>query len=185
MFVKLGADCNIQYLKGDTPLHIAVEGLGYSATPECNASIKALFAAGADPKLKNKAGLAPIHTIKDWRDHKETVLALMEAGVSLESRTYAGRTVLLSCLKDQWCYEWDIQTLLDVGADIHARDFTGKTVLHYYSEKSKGLDLPKLVDAEADPSVCDYAGNTLFHQAAREGPSYNKKQQLATLEKIS
>jgi len=185
MFVKLGADCDIQDLKGDTALHIAVQGMGYSATRECNAAVKALLAAGADPKLKNKAGLAPIHTIKNWRDHKETLLVLMAAGASLESRTDAGRTVLLSCLQDQMCYEWDIQTLLDVGADIHACDFTGKTVLHYCCEKDEGLDfLTKLVDAGADPSVCDYAGNTLFHQAARKGPSYYEKKQLAILEKI-
>ena len=185
MFVKLGADCNIQDLKGDTPLHIAVQGLGHSANPECNAAIKVLLAAGADPKLKNKAGLAPIHTIKNWRDHKETLLVLMEAGASLESRTDAGRTVLLSCLEGQMCYERDIQTLLDIGADIHARDFTGRAALHYCCDKHNGLDfLLKLVDAGADPSVSDYAGNTLFHQAARQGPSYYDKEQLAILEKI-
>jgi ankyrin repeat protein len=185
MFVKLGADSNIQDFKGNTPLHIAVQGLEFSATPEHNAAIKALLATGADPKLKNKAGLAPIHTINNWRTHKETLLVLMKTGASLESRTDAGRTVLLSCLKGQTCYEWDIQTLLDVGADINARDFTGKTVLHYCCEKADGLDLLlKLVDAGADPSVCDYAGNTLFHQAAREGPSHYEKKQLAILEKI-
>lgn len=185
MFVKLGARCNIQDLKGNTPLHVAVGLLEHSKNQEIDAAIKALLVAGADPKLKNKAGLAPIHTNNRWEASKESLSALMSAGASLESRTDTGRTVLLSCLENLTCHGSDIQTLLDLGADVHARDFDGRTVLHYCSEKDKGMDfLTTFVDAGVDPSICDYAGNTLFHQAARTGPTYRNKEQLATLEKI-
>jgi len=185
MFIKLGADCNIQDLKGNTPLHVAAQGLGYSTNVEVNAVIKTLLAAGADPEIKNKDGLAPIHTIRNCKDHKDALLILLAAGAGLESRTAAGCTVLLSCLKDHTCYDRDLKTLLDIGANVHARDFVGKTVLHYCCERDKGLDLlPTLVDAGADPFECDYAGNTLFHQAAGQAPSYHEKEQLAFLEKL-
>jgi ankyrin repeat protein len=70
--IAAGADVNIRYRHGNTPLHFASWS---SSTKTC----ELLIAAGADVNAQNDNGKTPLHSAC-WRDNLHVVELLLNAG---------------------------------------------------------------------------------------------------------
>jgi ankyrin repeat protein len=94
----------------------------------------------------------------------DAVRALLDAGVSLDSRDDDGETALHAAATG----EADVvQLLLERGADAGARDANGVTPIHRSADMGDVECIDLLVAAGADVNARDAEGRTPLHHAAR------------------
>lgn len=115
------------------------------------------MAAETDPRLVHAAA----------RQDTQSVRALLEAGVDVDTRQPDGATAL------QWAAHWnDLQTadlLLQAGADINAANDLGVTPLALACENASVAMVERLVRAGANPNLAQVSGLTPLMIAARTG----------------
>ncbi|KAH7120752.1 putative ankyrin repeat protein, partial [Dendryphion nanum] len=150
---------------------------------------KALLAAGADPKVRNKAGQNPLQIMKltDENDYAAMDL-LLEAGADINEKNPDGASLLFkacstSPLGTLSRDHSSLRAFLDRGADITTRDSKGRTLLHETVKQHrvpyggmneslwKSSRLSFLLDRGLNLSVVDNDGNGLFHELAIHHPS--------------
>jgi ankyrin repeat protein len=116
--ISQGLDVNQRDQAGNTPLH----RIANQRNPDV---IKALLEYGADPRLQNNVGMTPLHTVIHsvyW--NKETAVALIEAGASVHTQDYYGRSFIskqrsAKKLKVRSKRHREIEEIL---TDLHARE---------------------------------------------------------------
>jgi ankyrin repeat protein len=158
----------------------------------CHTCMRALLAAGADPTIRNKAGVPAVclpevltAARRDSRQHDATaadeylgtVKALQQAGSDINVTRYDKHTEyhLHSAAGDEFMYYSDVtvRVLLACGADVMLRNTKGWTAMHsaaYFESARDGSDeegnaavIQMLYDAAGD------AGDELLHVRAPDG----------------
>jgi ankyrin repeat protein len=126
LFHEFDAEFNRQDLRGNTALHWACDSW---CMEDKHADIWLAF---ADPTILNNAG-RPAASNFAWgnggQGRVNTLPKMFKLGLSLESRDYLGRTLLLQFLGSdyiQGCEQF-IKMLLSLGADVKATDYQGKS----------------------------------------------------------
>lgn len=142
---------------GNTLLHWA----SYQADANL---VKALISAGANPRMKNKEGLNPLHFSHKYRHFKikvtcllngessggidavyrnfteaerlETSKILLNAGVKIDAKDDSGNTALYYAVYDYPRINV-LKLLLDSGADINASNNQGESVLMNYIDSGE------------------------------------------------
>lgn len=170
--IRGGADLNIKTSKrGRTALHIA-------ATCDHPANARALLAASADIKARDKQGRTPLHLAAE-SGKLRTVAALMLARADIRAKDKQGRTPLHLAataaypVRDRATGRQIIQRLLIAGADIHAKDKYGKTPLHAAAEANKIWAVRYLINVKrANKEAKDHNGYNVLAAAALGGARY-------------
>ncbi|CAG8372237.1 unnamed protein product [Penicillium salamii] len=159
--LKYTTNPNLTESNGNGFLHVLLDR--YFVTDQ-DTALDALLSAGADPKLQNKNGETPLHTMN--RDTKgELMSKLVKAGADLEIRDLNGETPLFKSLSGYSGISSFVKELLSLGARLDTRDNKGRTLFHQLASGGGSLDeLIKMTDF--DPSVADDEGNTLALEVA-------------------
>jgi ankyrin repeat protein len=145
-----GANVNVQ-LKKIQPYRTKLDRgddtmLGTGTTPLLRAAkggdaeaIQALLAKGADPKIPNKSGIAPL---------------MAAAGLGTKEEDTTART------KTEAQAIASIKLFLDVGVDVNAPDNQGDTALHGAAQKGADQVVQFLVDHGAKLDIKDKKGRS-------------------------
>ncbi len=113
--------------------------------------VQALLAAGADPSLSNRYGVAPIHEAARSAD-VELLRMLIEAGADVHHALPAGDTPLM--LTARTSRVGAVQLLIDHGADVNAAEqWQGQTALMYAAASNRADVVATLIRAGADLNV--------------------------------
>jgi len=153
-----------------------------AAFRDCDpAQIKALLAAGADPRAVDNNGRTALHLVAINRQIEAGVELFIDAGLDVNSRDAGGRTPLM--LADIMCHADHVRALLQRGADVDARCDYGGTALHWVARNVllEGLHpapdalayhlhatteaVRLMVAAGADVAAADHFGLTPFAAA--------------------
>lgn len=176
--IKSGARLNHVSSQGITPVHGLV---GYPNRihyeTQCEDTVIALMAAGANVRVAGHAGRTPLHGVAKNRGLLERML---KAGGDPRARDQDGLTPLH--LYAAWGTLPElVSVLVKAGADLNAQDAKGRTPLHMYSEYGTSDDrlamARALVNNGARLDVRDNAGQTPYEafllspwgRAPREG----------------
>lgn len=177
-FLAYKPDVNATNFKGDGPLHLLLKRSSLRSYHEV---IQALLDAGADPNLRNKAGITPLHQMNNDVGTK-IIESLVLAGSDLEARNNEGQSVLLAQLSS-WKGFRDGSKSLDLlarqGARLDTRDYKGRTLWHCAINRLATLS--RLQSLGADSLVSDYSGNTPFHEVVTDKSLRNKRKVLERL----
>jgi len=166
-----GVDINTQDKDGDTLLMNAVRS-------EDLASIKTLFAAGADPSLKNKQGndatlmalsggrndilFAIFDKEKELTEHEsQRINAILDKGEPVTSQFLTEAMKFAIKRRDKPLSD----RLLVRGADINTQDEGGQTLLMAAIWKYDLASVKELLAAGADPSLKNKQGKTALSMA--------------------
>jgi ankyrin repeat protein len=159
-------DWDITDCYGNTAAHIALEKSHYP-----QAIIKDMIGAGANLNLKNKRGLAPIHSVKGYtKQTREIIQTLANGGVDLEIRDTGGRTPFLRAILRSGYSDGSLSKCLqDTGANILAMDNFGNGTLHILLQNHgvNSVTLESLIATGLDSRHVNYEGNTLLHELAK------------------
>jgi ankyrin repeat protein len=143
--IKNGADVNIDYGSGGTPLHYwaAVQN-----EFDRNITIgELLIAKGANVNATDKFGTTPLHVYVEkshhWFDTKDPDKLTKYTAVA--------------------------KLLIANGGDINAKDNYGRTPMHIAAEEGKIQILEFLIENRADLNAIDQYGNTPLYCAASKG----------------
>ncbi|KAI8711761.1 NACHT domain-containing protein [Fusarium sp. LHS14.1] len=171
-------DCKAVDHKGNGVLHLALQQQRFNRD-----RIRALLAAGADPNLQNREGLAPLAYLDDFKSGvSELFDLLVDAGADIDAVDRNGATHLFRLFSDDdrmstERFDQTIQHLVDRGASISARDRKGRTLLHQVikhhdvedreqSESDMLIRLDSLVNRGLDLKAVDHYGNGILHELA-------------------
>lgn len=147
--LEAGGDANTRDVKGNTPLHRAVE-----SSVEDNAKVQHLLAHGANPNAQNDRGETPLHLSAGSPIGVGTE-ALLQAGADPSIRDARGATPLIAAKSAK-----NVDLLLDYGADIHARTLDGDNALHVASRMKASESIDRLIERGADHKAVNNAGKT-------------------------
>ena len=144
-------------VKKETHLHWAFENFKLLLTTSSEGVIdithediaKSLIAIGSS---SNKSSVS-IHS------RQFALKSLLTAGVDIDARDEASRTVLMHASFNGYLEEI-VQQLIDVGANVNATDAQGRTALMYASSIGNEKVVQKLLAAEVDVSITDAQGRT-------------------------
>ena len=95
--IGMGADVRAKNRRGAEPIHYAADGVPGSPAwnPEAQAAaIRSLIAAGADPDVTDKSGVAPLHRAVRTRC-AAAVKALLDGGADVRAANGQGSTPML------------------------------------------------------------------------------------------
>ena len=147
--IKSGASINHTDSYGNSGLHLAAKF--------CNPyGVRTLLEKGANPKILNKDGQMPIHTVV-VHGSANTVVEFLPYDC-LEVKDSSGRTpLLLAALEGRWEM---IGTLISHGANIKARDSRGRTALHLAAFSGHAQVVKELIGAGARLDAKDSRGKT-------------------------
>ena len=170
LLLGAGADPNMKWANGMTPLHFAVN-YDYRA-------IKMLLDAGALPNIANQNGETPLHMAVE-SGHVECAKVLLKYGADPNMTNLHGETVIHIIEKymrrndDRRRITVIVPHLLDAGLDPNGINISGQSLLHmalslnnpryYYST---GYIVQHLLDCGADPNLTNRRGKTPLNVAA-------------------
>lgn len=149
---------------GSSPLHEA-------AYRGCADVTKFLIDKGAEVKVKNNAGLTPLHyaAMNYFSRHANLDIAVMliEKGADVNAKDSSGNTPLhtpaLNCN-----YEM-VRLLIEKGADVNAKNDEGETALHVTSGNGSFECVNLLYDNGADVTAKTKEGKTAGDLARKNG----------------
>ena len=136
--IKAGADVNARdnsyndYLKGKTPLIMAMAVVSTSHRKEVMLMLTALIKAGADVNAKDNEGMTALMwaiSTYHYSSEVEMVAALIKAGADVNAKSNDGATALILAAKKD--IRRVIPILLESGADPKAKDNSGKMAVDY------------------------------------------------------
>ncbi|KAJ1459191.1 hypothetical protein M885DRAFT_495718 [Pelagophyceae sp. CCMP2097] len=134
--------------------------LRFGGTPEGERLLSHRGAGGSYGAATMRTALAPAVTA--------VVLALVNAGVPLDSRDATGRTALHSCAQGGWSDA--VQVLIDHGASIDPMEsIHGMTPLHLASVSGAPESTLRLLEAGADVRLRDSRGHTFRNLVTGRG----------------
>ena len=139
-------------------------------------TIAALLEAGADPNVRTRFGLTPLHEAVDVPDGLNTVIALLRAGGDPNAKALhnwktgysprgLGETPLHHAARHD-AYPATVSVLLDAGAAPNARSLDGSTPLHLAGHIGV---FRRLLNAGADPNARTVDGYTPLHNVFLHG----------------
>ncbi len=153
MLLKAGFDINYKGgYSGGTALH--------DEAPYGNLSgVRALLAAGINPRLLDDRGRSALFGVQD----AGIAALLISVGVDVNQRDIEGKTPLLSLLADQYWREDQeppsLAVLIKAGADVNAADKLGRTALAHRGTRfdtNRDLIAKRLIRAGGKPgNDCD------------------------------
>jgi len=157
--MKHGADVFARNRRGAQPLHYAADGgpEGPHWNPQAQAEmITFLISVGANPHLRDKSGVAPIHRAVRGRC-PSAVQALLQGDADVSFRNNNGSTPLHLAVQNtgrggsgspesKACQREIIKILLAAGASLNAKNNEGKTV----RQSIQGDWLHALIDVRDD-----------------------------------
>ncbi len=127
----MGEDINAPHpLRGDTPLHIAVQYGNNEIT-------KFLLKKGAQIDRLDCSGMAPIHHVAFSGNIEILQMLVEERGADVNQLTMDSETAIFFTLSKG--YEVVFFFLLDHGADYNLRDIHGGTLLHRAARKTRNI----------------------------------------------
>lgn len=141
-FLEAGIGVDVRGRHGATLLHAAA---GAGNEP----AVKALVAAGADPRAVDDGGQTPLHRAMRRRS-LAVVDLLLDAGAEIDRRDAEGRTALHHASKNHREAAEIVSGLLERGADLEARDRRDRTPFLLAAERCSLAGLKALVAAGAD-----------------------------------
>lgn len=182
--LMLGANAKLTDKEGNSPLHYAVKNHGLQDDlDECqnklkinsqevsNLIVKLLINANANPNLRNKKGLAPLH-IAVQGENNTLVKSLLKANANPNLTDNEGNTALHHAVACSNVYKsFILNALLEAKANPNQKNKKNNTPLHQVVsyQKENELAVQKLLEAKADPSITNDSGETPIHIAARQG----------------
>jgi len=165
LLISKGADVNVKDpVKNDTALHRAV------ARKDTD-SVRFLLQRGADHKVHNGRGQAPInfaiHMDGDGEIWFSEIIGLL-AQFGVDVKDIRGRTAMHTAAEDGCVLSAAL--LLQHGATVDAIDDDGRTALHIASLTGRATIVDMLLTEDrAEIQVRDHLGYTAMHLAVRAG----------------
>ena len=183
-FVRRGADVNLTFDNGKTPLMVAAKhgqselvtallasgadanattdnggtALMFSAIPGDLATIETLLSHGADANAFAKFRWTAL-MIASVKGHADAVKLLLEHGADGNARDAYGWTPLMRAVYENRGEAVSV-LLEDASIDVNNRDDQGITALHLAAVKGYVTIARMLIDRGADPSAADLEGRT-------------------------
>ena len=163
------ANTNIQDNEGQTPLHTAVEAMGYGMSDgHCNV-IRSLLDHHAKVDARDRNQLTPLHLASRYGNAKGAQL-LLERGASVHVRN-KWKTLLHEVLESGfpfWAHHLEFtRLLLNHGADVDAQDDSLSTPLHLASCKGLPKATMLLLEHGANVQMQNSDGRTPLHCVAQ------------------
>ncbi|KAH0491001.1 hypothetical protein TgHK011_002447 [Trichoderma gracile] len=174
-----GANCRAADSKGNTPLHLLMQG--YGARVE---TVRALLVGGADPNARNHDGLTPL-LFCSYVDagYMDILDAFLEFGADINAVDRNGNSLLFRLLSSSARPYGDesqryLAHVIDRGLSPFQRNYHGETALHQavkYHDASRASRragathrsrLDFLISLHLDVKAVDYRRNTLLHTLA-------------------
>jgi ankyrin repeat protein len=140
------------------------EGLIKSVRSGDAAAVRRLLSAGADPNVRDTAGLTPL-VIAATRGDVEVAAALLSAGADANATTEAGKTPLAVAVGLKEAAIVDLLLEKGAGAEVKSGS-SGATPLHVAARTGDLGILKKLLSRSRDVNVRDQDGNTPLMSAA-------------------
>ncbi|KAL7807629.1 ankyrin [Trichoderma gracile] len=178
-FLEYEANCRAADSKGNTPLHLLMQG--YGARVE---TVRALLVGGADPNARNHDGLTPL-LFCSYVDagYMDILDAFLDFGADINAVDRNGNSLLFRLLSSSARPYGDesqryIAHVIDRGLSPFQRNYHGETALHQavkYHDASRASRregathrsrLDFLISLHLDVKAVDYRGNTLLHTLA-------------------
>lgn len=159
--IDAGALIDLADNRGRTPLMTAAR-VGNAG------AVRYLLAANADRSRRSPQGLNALHWAVEGRTaNADTVRALVEAGMSVETQAADGSTPLLIAAIN--AREQPVMALLELGARNDASNNFGLTPLMAAAAAPSPEVVKRLLDAGAPVNTRDSNGRTALHYATSKG----------------
>ena len=117
--------------------------------------VSVLVKHGADPSMRNKRKVSPLHMSCRFGLGK-LAAHLIELGAEVDARDEVKETPLYRAVN--LGYEACVKVLLSAGADPNVQNRKGLSPLHRAVARGKVTVVPLLLDAGADPELLDRSG---------------------------
>ncbi len=127
-----------------------------------------LIRRGADPNVRDKQGMTPLHYAA-YRGDAACAKALLKGGADPNAKDSIGMTPLHDAAYAG--HAGFVKVLLNGGAAVSPRDKWGNTPLHYAVYKKSVVAVRVLLEAGADRSAANDKGATPADMAAASGSS--------------
>jgi len=149
--IENGANPNISDREGQTPLHVALEGLQDDAVEDhkgyWHQVVEYLIRHGADPNVCDRAGVSPLHLVAEIGDVVVGEILLLN-GARVEMRDNQGESPLFYALRGE--HVEMVQLLVDFQGDLNSKNDDGETVEDYCISVGD-LEMLQLVLSLKDP----------------------------------
>ena len=125
------------------------------AEPDRCKVVSLLVKNGADPTMRNKRKVSPLHMACRFGLHK-LAAHLIRLGAEVDARDEVKETPLYRAVN--LGYEECVEVLPSADADPNSQNRKGHTPLHRAVARGKLAIVPPLLDAGADPGLLDRSG---------------------------
>ncbi len=119
--------------------------------------VSLLVKQGADPSMRNKRKVSPLHMSCRFGLHK-LAEHLIELGAEIDAQDVVKETPLYRAVN--LGYEKCVRVLLSAGADSNFQNRKGQSPIHRAVVRGKKTIVPLLLAAGADPELVDRSGKT-------------------------